>query len=241
MNNFTNFLNHLNSFPKNKNQLNELNIRGKFYNPDEGDNLGPDRAPETNPLASTQGDISEWERIQENLRRAIIDHKHVPFEELHKERFNDLPEGQREIKGSKLVSAYNAATSENADEDTLMLAAAHNDPAIREAAHNNKNASDNVKGMALWHDTMMEHTENELRSRGIHPADLSKHSSHPQIRQINESIALNLKNLKSNLSVKINKGQNLLKLHQQYLRGEDPEKEQRERGRGPYDTPDRMN
>jgi len=177
---------------------------------------------------------------QEFLRHIISSHKHVPFEELHKERFNDLPEGQREIKGSQLVSAYNAATSENADENTLMLAAAHNDPAIREAAHNNKNASDNVKGMALWHDTMMEHTENELRSQGIHPADLHRYSTHPQIRQINKSIALNLKNLKSNLSVKINKGQNLLKLHQQYLRGEAPPSENPPRDDS-HDTPDRMN
>ena len=251
MNNFNNFLNHLNSFPKNKNQLNELNSSGRHWTPD---GPGPDRAPPSNPLAlnyfpdetgkansvSGKPNMQKNQAQQEFLRHLISSHKHVPFEELHKERFNDLPGKERELKGQQLGMAYNVATGDDANEDTLMLAAAHNDPAIREAAYNNVNATDNVKGMALWHDTMMEHTENELRSQGIHPADLSKHSTHPQIRQINESIALNLKNLKSNLSVKINKGQNLLKLHQQYLRGEAPPSENPPRDDS-HDTPDRMN
>ena len=172
MNNFTNFLNHLNSFPKNKNQLNELNIRGRYYNPDEGDNLGPDRAPPSNPLAlnyfpdetgkansvSGKPNMQKNQAQQEFLRHIISSHKHVPFEELHKERFNDLPGKERELKGQQLGMAYNVATGDDANEDTLMLAAAHNDPAIREAAHNNKNASDNVKGMALWHDTCLLYT-----------------------------------------------------------------------------------
>lgn len=252
MNNFNNFLNHLNSFPKNKNQLNELNSSGRHWTPD---GPGPDRAPPTNPLAiqyfadetSKANSVSGKPNMQKNqaqqefLRHIILSHKHAMFEELNKARFNNLPEKERQIKGQQLASAYNAATGEDANEDTLMLAAAHNDPAIREAAHNNVNATDNVKGMALWHDMIQDQTEADLRSKGMDPADLSKHRSHPQIQRLKAKITDRMIELRSHLSTAINNGHNLLELHKQHLRGEDPEKEQRERGDGPYDTPDRMN
>lgn len=236
MNNFTNFLNHLNSFPKNKNQLNELNTSGRYWTPD---GPGPDRVSSSNPPAIfslMQPDTSDG--IQKHLREAILSHKHEPFAEQYKERYDNLSQ----VEKINFIGAYNTAGSTDANEHTLLLAASHNDPNIRDAARNNPNATDNVKGMALWHDTILKQTEADLKKQGLKPVDLhNKYSTHPQIHQHIKVIKDRMRDLRSHLSTAINNGHNLLEMHEQFLRGEDPEREERERRSGPYNTPDRMN
>jgi hypothetical protein len=220
MNNFNNFLNHLNSFSKKKDQLNE--ISGRFWSP-RPEGRGPDRVSNGSPTGSEVAakldptildtDMGgqpaiEPEDIQQTLRTRILAHDHQPFSEYHPTMWNpNFLVGHQKTLGV----AQRAARSEHADEQTLLLAASHNDPRVREEAFHNNNATDNVKGMALLHNRMYDSMKSAFKKARISPTALFE----PKNKTILSAVGPRLKDFRNSLSNYMSSGGNLLKFYRQ--------------------------
>ena len=227
------FLNHLNSFSKKpiiqeqkeksslkkKYKLNE--ISGRFWSPGP-EGRGPDRVSKGSPPAmQLLSDKPATERepmdIQQVHRTNLLAHQHQMFSEYHPTFFASMPPNSESTYTANQKRAIRVAQSKNANEETLLLAASHNDPIVRAAAHDNRNATDNVKGMALLHRSLQQSMMASLQHSRISPTALFA----PENRKIVSAIGTKLKSFRTAISNHMSRGGNLLELHERQQRGED--------------------
>ena len=160
--------------------------------------------------------------IQQVHRTNLLAHQHQMFSEYHPTFFASMPPNSESTYTANQKRAIRVAQSKNANEETLLLAASHNDPIVRAAAHDNQNATDDVKGMALMHQALQRSMMASLQHSRISPTALFA----PENKKIVSSIGTRLKSFRTAMSNHMSKGGNLLELHERLQRGEDTGREQ---------------
>jgi len=204
---------------KKKDQLNE--ISGRFWSPGP-EGRGPDRVSKGSPpamqlLSGKPATELEPKDIQQVHRTNLLAHQHQMFSEYHPTFFASMPPNSEDTYTANQKRAIRVAKSKDADEETLLLAASHNDPIVRAAAHDNPNATDNVKGMALLHQSLQQSMMASLQHSKISPTALFA----PENRKIVSAIGTKLKSFRTAMSNYMSRGGNLLELHERQQRGED--------------------
>ena len=204
---------------KKKYKLNE--ISGRFWSPGP-EGRGPDRVSKGSPpamqlLSDKPATELEPRDIQQVHRTNLLAHQHQMFSEYHPTFFASMPPNSESTYTANQKRAIRVAQSKNANEETLLLAASHNDPIVRAATHDNRNATDNVKGMALLHQSLQRSMMASLQYSRISPTALFA----PENRKIVSAIGTKLKSFRTAMSNHMSRGGNLLELHERQQRGED--------------------